>query len=163
MSRPEFRSFIADPLPLWVSSPLLLRGSQTSLLRITLATRMALGKQQTCWATPNLTIDCMLARVHQQLEADGCVLTFNESRTQVATPDLLIPGDFVKVRLWLDDESASINIGLAEVRRVQNHWITVEVIQVSQQERARLRRYVESRRATSSEKPVFIDHLHIRA
>ena len=124
---------------------------------------MALGKQETCWAIPNLTIDCMLARVHQQLEADGCVIKFTESRSQVATPDMLVPGDFVKVRLWLDDESASINIGLAEVRQVQNHWITVEVIQVSQQERSRLQRYVDSRRATSSQKPVFIDHLHIRA
>ena len=124
---------------------------------------MALGKQQTCWAIPNLTIDCMLARVHQALEADGCVMKFSESRTEVATPDLLTPGDFVKVRLWLDDESASINIGLAEVRRVQDHWITVEVIQVNQQERLRLQRYVESRRATSGEKPTLIDHLHIRA
>ena len=124
---------------------------------------MALGKHQTCWAIPNLTIDCMLARVHKELEADGCVMKFSESSSQVATPDLLVPGDFVKVRLWLDDESTSINIGLAEVRRVQNHWITVEVIQVGQQERSRLQRYVESRRGTIGEKPVLIDHLHIRA
>ena len=124
---------------------------------------MALGKQQSCWAIPNLTIDCMLARVHQELEADGCVMKFSESSSQVATPDLLVPGDFVKVRLWLDDEGASINIGLAEVRRVQDHWITVEVIHVGQQERLRLQRYVASRRATTGEKPVVINHLHIRA
>ncbi|HEX8751240.1 MAG TPA: hypothetical protein VF732_09015 [Nitrospira sp.] len=124
---------------------------------------MALGKQQTCWAIPNLTIDCMLARVHQELEADGCVMKFSESSSQVATPDLLVPGDFVKVRLWLDNESASINISLAEVRRVQDHWITVEVIQVGQQERLRLQRYIASRRATTGEKPVVINHLHIRA
>src|SRR5262245_165219 len=124
---------------------------------------MALGKHQTCWAIPNLTIDCMLARVHQELEADGCVMKFSESSSKVATPDLLVPGDFVKVRLWLDDESASINIGLAEVRRIQDHWITVEVIQVGQQERLRLQRYVASRRAITSEKPVVINQLHIRA
>lgn len=124
---------------------------------------MALGKQQTCWAIPNLTIDCMLARVHQELEADGCVMKFSESSSQVATPDLLVPGDFVRVRLWLDDESTSINIGLAEVRRVQDHWITVEVIQVGQQERLRLQRYVASRRAPNGEQPVVINHLHIRA
>ena len=124
---------------------------------------MTLMKPQTCWAIPNLTIDCMLARVHQQLEADGCVLKFNESSSQVATPDLLVPGDFVKIRLWLDDESSCIHIGLAEVRRIQDHWITVELIQVSQQERLRLQRYVESRRAAPRERPVFIDHLHIRA
>jgi hypothetical protein len=124
---------------------------------------MAVGKQQTCWATPNLAIDCMLARVDRKLEADGCVLKFDESSLRVAAPDQLVPGDFVKVRLWLDDGSASIHIGLAEVRRVENHWITVEVIHVNRQDRSRLQRYVESRSTAPGEKPAFIDHLHIRA
>jgi hypothetical protein len=124
---------------------------------------MKMGKQQTCWTIPNLTIDCMLARVHRQLEADGCVLRINESSSQVAAPDQLVPGDFVKVRLWLDDGSASINIGLAEVRQVQNHWITVEVIHVGRHERARLQRYVESIQPVPADNPVFLDHLLIRA
>jgi hypothetical protein len=124
---------------------------------------MAIRKTQACWAIPDLTIDCMLARVHRQLEADGCVLRINESSSQVAAPDQLRRGDFIRVRLWLDDGSASINIGLAEVRQVQNHWITVEVIQVNHNERARLQRYVESRHALPPDKPVFLDHLVIRA
>jgi hypothetical protein len=124
---------------------------------------MKMGKQQACWTIPNLTIDCMLARVHRQLEADGCVLRINESSSQVAAPDQLVPGDFVKVRLWLDDGSASINIGLAEVRQVQNHWITVEVIHVGRHERARLQRYVESIQPVPADNPVFLDHLLIRA
>ena len=124
---------------------------------------MALRKAQSCWAIPDLTIDCMLARVHQQLEADGCVLRINESTSEVASPDQLTPGDFIKVRLWLDDGSASINIGLAEIRSVQDHWITVEVIHVSRHERARLQRYVESRHHIPTDKPVYLDHLVIRA
>lgn len=124
---------------------------------------MAIVKQPTCWAIPNLTIDCMLARVHRRLEADGCVLRLNESSSQVAAPDQLAPGDFVKVRLWLDDGGASINIGLAEVRQVQNHWITVEVIHVNRHERARLQRYVESLQPIPADTPVFLDHLLIRA
>ena len=96
-------------------------------------------------------------------EADGCVLKINESSSQVAAPDQLAPGDFVKVRLWLDDDSASIHIGLAEVRQVQNHWITVEVIHVNRHERARLQRYVESRQQIPADKPVYLDHLLIRA
>src|SRR5574338_631498 len=115
------------------------------------------GKQQACWTIPNLTIDCMLARVHRQLEADGCVLRINASSSQVAAPDQLAPGDFVKVRLWLDDGSACINIGLAEVRLVQNHWTTVEVIHVGRQERARLQRYVESVQRFPADKPVVLD------
>jgi hypothetical protein len=105
----------------------------------------------------------MLARVHRQLEADGCVLKINESSSQVAAPDQLTPGDFIKVRLWLDDGSACINIGLAEVRQVQNHWITVEVIHVGRQERARLQQYVASRHPIPPDKPVLLDHLVIRA
>ena len=124
---------------------------------------MALRKAQTCWTIPDLTIDCMLARVHRQLEADGCVLRINESTSEVASPDQLTPGDFIKVRLWLDDGSASINIGLAEIRSVQDHWITVEVIHVSRHERARLQRYVESRHHIPTDKPVLLDHLVIRA
>jgi hypothetical protein len=124
---------------------------------------MKRAKQHASWTVPNLTIDCMLARVHRQLEADGCVLRINESHSQVAAPDQLAPGDFVKVRLWLDDGSASINIGLAEVRQVQNHWITVEVIHVGRHERARLQQYVESIQPMPANTPVVLDHLLIRA
>ena len=124
---------------------------------------MALRKTQSCWTIHNLTIDCMLARVHRQLEADGCVLRINESSSEVAAPDQLSPGDFIKVRLWLDDGSASINIGLAEVRQVQDQWITVEVIHVGRNERARLQRYVESHHCIPTDKPVFLDPLVIRA
>lgn len=124
---------------------------------------MALGKHQTCWAIPNLTIDCMLVRVHRRLEADGCVLKFAESNAQVAAPNLLNPGDFVKLRLWLEDEDASINVSLAEVRQVQDHWLTVELIQVGQQERGRLERFVESRMGGDTGSHPRIDCLHIRA
>ena len=110
-----------------------------------------------------MTIDCVLARVDRQIEADGCVLKVSESSPQLAAPDFLVPGDFVKVRLWLEGENTSVHIGLAEVRRIENHWITLEVVQVSRQERARLQRYVESRHTVVRNQPVFIDHLLIRA
>jgi hypothetical protein len=35
---------------------------------------MAQGKQETWWDSPKFTIDCVLANVNRQLEADGCVL-----------------------------------------------------------------------------------------
>jgi len=98
---------------------------------------MALGKQQACWATPTTTIDCVLVRVDRQIEAEGCVLKVSESSSQLAAPEFLVPGDFVKVRLWLEGENTSIHIGLAEVRRIQNHWITLEVVHVSRHERSR--------------------------
>ena len=59
---------------------------------------MATEKQPACWTIPNLTIDCMLARVHKQLEADGCEQKINDSSSQVAPPYLLAPGDINKDR-----------------------------------------------------------------
>jgi hypothetical protein len=120
-------------------------------------------KQQTCWYNPNLTIDCMLANVSSQLEADGCVLEFSEASCTLTTPDHLTPGNLVKVRLWLEGEGAFIDIRLAEVRRVHNHWITVEVIQVSPNDRMRLLRVVDARAAMHQEQPAPILHLLIRA
>lgn len=124
---------------------------------------MAERNQQTCWYNPNLTIDCMLASVSSQLEADGCVLEFSEASCTLTTPDHLTPGDFVKVRLWLEGEGAFIDIRLAEVTGVHNHWITVEVIQVSPNDRMRLQRFVDARAARYQEQPAPIRHLLIRA
>src|SRR5215470_2815207 len=114
---------------------------------------MAQRKQQTCWYNPNLTIDCMLANVSSQLEADGCVREFSEASCTLTTPNHLTPGDFVKVRLWFEGEGAFIDIRLAEVRMVHNHWVTVEVIQVSPNDRMRLQRFVGARAATHQEQP----------
>lgn len=124
---------------------------------------MAQRKQQTCWYNPNLIIDCMLANVSSQLEADGCILEFSEDSCKLTTPDHLTPGDFVKVRLWLEGEGAFIDIRLAEVRSVHKHWITVEVIQVSPNDRTRLKRFVDNRAAIHQEPPTPIRHLLIRA
>jgi len=47
---------------------------------------MALGKQQTCWDSPEFTRDCLLTNVGRQLEADGCVLEYCED--EVSSPPL---------------------------------------------------------------------------
>ena len=124
---------------------------------------MAQRKQQTCWYSPNLTIDCMLANVSTQLEADGRVLEFSDASCKLTTPDQLRPGEFVKVRLWLEGEGTCIDIQLAEVRRVHQHWISVEVIQVGSNDRMRLKRFVDARAAIDQEQPTLINRLLIRA
>ena len=124
---------------------------------------MAQGKQQTWWDSPKFTIDCVLANVSKQLEADGCVLECLEGGHKLTTPDHLTAGDFVKVQLWLEGEEAFIDIRLAEVRKVQEHWISVEVIQVSPNDRMRLKRYIDAPATMHIEKPALIDHLLIRA
>jgi hypothetical protein len=73
-------------------------------------------------------------------------------------PDHLRVGDPVNVQLWLEGEEAFIDIRLGIVTRVHKHWITVEVIRVSPNDRMRLKRF-----AMSIEEPAHIDHLLIRA
>jgi hypothetical protein len=118
---------------------------------------------QTCWDSPEFTIDCVLANGSRQLEADGCVLECLEGGCQLTTPDHLRAGDIVKVQLWLEGEEAFIDIRLAQVRRVHQHWIGVEVIQVSPDDRMRLKRFIDAPAAMHIEEPALIDHLLIRA
>jgi hypothetical protein len=124
---------------------------------------MAQGKQQTWWDSPKFTIDCVLANVSTQLEADGCVLECLEGGHKLTTPGHLRAGDFVKVQLWLEGEETFIDIRLAEVSRVHKHWIEVEVIRVSPNDRMRLKRFIEAPATMHIEKPALIDHLLIRA
>jgi hypothetical protein len=128
---------------------------------------MAQGKQQILWDRPKFTIDCVLANVGRQLKADGCVLERLEGAHQcghkLTTPDHLTVGEFVKVQLWLEGEEAFIDIRVAEVKRVHTHWITVEVIVVSPNDRMRLKRFIDTLAATHIEEPAPISHLLIRA
>lgn len=124
---------------------------------------MAQGTQQIWWDSPKFTIDCVLVNGSRQLEADGCVLESVEAGCKLSTPDHLKAGDFVKVQLWLEGEESFIDIRLAEVRRVHEHWVAVEVIQVSQNDRIRLKRFIDAPAAMHIEEPALIDHLLIRA
>lgn len=128
---------------------------------------MAQGTQQTWWDSPKFTIDCVLANVGRPLKADGCVLErlegAHQSGYKLTTPNYLTVGEFVKVHLWVDGEDAFIDIQLAEVRKVHEHWIAVEVIQVSPNDRMRLKRFTEAPATMHIEAPTLIDHLLIRA
>jgi hypothetical protein len=127
------------------------------------AHNMMASETQTCWDSPEFTIDCVLANGSRQLEADGCVLERVEAGCQLTTPDRLRAGDLVKVQLWLEGEEAFLDIRLAQVSRVHKHWIEVEVIQVSSEDRMRLTRFLDAPAARHIEEPALTDHLLIRA
>jgi hypothetical protein len=118
---------------------------------------------QTCGDSPEFTIDCVLANGSRQLEADGCVLEYLEGGYQLTTPEHLRVGDLVKIQLWLEGEEAFIDIRLAQVRRVHKHWIGVDVIQVSSDDRKRLTRFLDAPAAMHTEEPALTDYLLIRA
>ena len=118
---------------------------------------------QTAWDSPKFTIDCMLANVSAQLEADGCVLECEEDGHKLTTPAHLRVGDTVNVQLWLEGEEPFIDIRLGIVTRVHKHWITVDVIRVSSNDRMRLKRFIHTSPDMPTEEPALIDHLLIRA
>ena len=124
---------------------------------------MAQGTEQTREDSPRFTIDCVLANVSTQLQADGCVLESLEDGHKLITPDYLRAGDLVKVQLWLEGEEAFLDIRLAQVSRVHQHWIEVEVIQVSSEDRMRLTRFLDAPAPMHIEEPALTDHLLIRA
>ena len=118
---------------------------------------------QIAWASPKFTIDCVLANGSTQLEADGCVLERLGNGHELSTPDHLRVGDTVNVQLWLEGEEAFIDIRLALITKVHKHWVTVEVIRVSQNDRMRLKRFINAPSTMSIEDPALVDHLLIRA
>jgi hypothetical protein len=124
---------------------------------------MAQGKQQSSWDSPKFTIDCVLTNVSEQLQADGCILECLEDGHKLTTPDHVSAGDFVNVQLWLEGEEDFIDIRLAEVRRVYEHWIALDVILVSPNDRMRLKRFIAVPGAMHIEEPALIDHFLIRA
>ncbi|WP_455370676.1 hypothetical protein [Petrachloros mirabilis] len=112
---------------------------------------------------PKLIIDCVLANTRKKLEADGCVLDISNTKQQLTTPDQLAPGDFVKVRLWLEDEEPFIDIRLAEISKINKNWVVVEMISVNQRDRIRLKRLSDSIENDYKDHPAIDNYLFIRA
>lgn len=118
---------------------------------------------QNGWDSPKFLIDCVLANVNKHLEADGCVLERLEVGSKLTTPDSLRIGDFLKVQLWLEGEDTFLDIRLAEVRKIQEHWVAVEVIQLSTEDRMRLKQYITAPGAIPNQDAARMNHLFIRA
>ncbi|HEU5201169.1 MAG TPA: hypothetical protein VFT92_00125 [Nitrospira sp.] len=69
----------------------------------------------------------------------------------------------MNVQLWLEGEEACVDISLAEVKRVYEHWVSIEVIKVNPSDRTRLKRLIDAPAAIQIEEPASIDQLLIRA
>lgn len=110
------------------------------------------------------TIECVLTEASHRLQADGCILEPSADGCTVVPPDHLASGDYVKVRLWLPGEATVIMIQLAEVQWVKGHWLAVEAIQMSPDERRRLNQWIVAAQSPSSNQlSIFIDQVLIRA
>lgn len=120
-------------------------------------------KPHTSSYNPKLVIDCVLANTRKKLEADGCVHVMSATKQRLTSPDKLTPGEFVKVRLWLEDEEPFIDIPLAEISKVNKHWVVVEMISMNQKDRQRLQRLSDSIEGPYRENASVDNYLFIRA
>ncbi|MGQ0667273.1 MAG: hypothetical protein ACT4O4_09580 [Nitrospiraceae bacterium] len=110
------------------------------------------------------TIECLLTGVRDQLEADGCILEPSTDHSTVISPDRLESGDYVKIRLWLPNETQAITISLAEIQWIKGNWLAIEAIQMSHQERLKLRQFVQAAQPDSLTQPtVRSDQVLVRA
>lgn len=92
-----------------------------------------------------IEIDCILSKDTETLTGDGCIYDLSSSSSPTTVqPERLHPGDYVKLRLWLPDESSCIFIELAEVHWVKHHWIKVDLLITSPENQARLRQFMAS-------------------
>lgn len=89
-----------------------------------------------------IVIECILSKDDEGLTGEGCIYDLSSSSPTISQPEHLHPGDYVKLRLWLPDESVCIFVELAEVQWVQHHWIKVDVLITSPEDQARLRQFV---------------------
>ncbi len=91
---------------------------------------------------PDIVIDCMLSTGDDGLTADGCIYQLSSEQPQLLNPEQLTSGEYVKIRLWLPDEQSYIVVDLAEIQWIQNHWIKVDVLIISQKHQERLKQYI---------------------
>lgn len=93
-------------------------------------------------ALSKIVIECMLSKDDNGLVGEGCIYDRSSSSpTTVSRPEGLQPGDYVKLRLWLPEDSGCITIELAEVQWVRNHWINVDVLIASAENKVRLEQF----------------------
>ena len=91
-----------------------------------------------------IEIDCILSTKDEGLTGDGCIYDLSSPSPTISQPERLHPGDYVKLRLWLPDESSCIFVELAEVQWVKHHWIKVPLLITSPEDQVRLRQFMAS-------------------
>jgi len=73
---------------------------------------------------------------------EGRVIDVSLPGCLMESPELVKVGDYMRLRLFLPDQAAPLNVPLAVVRRVDGTFIGLEFIRSSDEDQARLTRYV---------------------
>lgn len=89
-----------------------------------------------------IPVDCGAVFSGERMCGEGRVIDVSLPGCLMESPEFLKAGDYVRLRLFLPDQALPLNVPLAVVRRVEGRYIGFEFIRSSDEDQARLTRYV---------------------
>jgi len=87
-------------------------------------------------------VECGAVFSGENMCGEGRVIDVSLPGCLMESPELVKVGDYMRLRLFLPDQAAPLNVPLAVVRRVDGTFIGLEFIRSSDEDQARLTRYV---------------------
>lgn len=89
-----------------------------------------------------IPVECGAVFSGENMCGEGRVIDVSLPGCLMESPELVKVGDYMRLRLFLPDQVAYLNVPLAVVRRVDGSFIGLEFIRSSDEDQARLTRYV---------------------
>lgn len=89
-----------------------------------------------------IPVECGAVFSGENMSGEGRVIDVSLPGCLMESPELVKVGDYMRLRLFLPDQTAPLNVPLAVVRRVDGSFIGLEFIRSSDEDQARLTRYV---------------------
>ena len=89
-----------------------------------------------------IPVECGAVFLGENMCGEGRVIDVSLPGCLMESPELVKVGDYMRLRLFLPDQAAPLNVPLAVVRRVEGSFFGLEFIRSSSEDQARLTRYV---------------------